>query len=118
MRLTASLFRRRALLAAAAAIPLRAEPPITTFLSAAPPEPRQSTEVVRGGRRLTHPASAPDDADGALALSELQGQLARTQSACLRLAQQLEARYVRYAWTEQLAADLRAIAHDTPGTAR
>jgi hypothetical protein len=60
------------------------------------------------------PIGQPDDT--ALALSELQGQLARTQAGCLRLAQQLEARYVRYAWTEQLAGELRAIAHDTPAS--
>lgn len=60
------------------------------------------------------PCPTADDGDTALALSELQGQLARTQAGCLRLAQQLEARYQRYSWTEQLAQDLRAIAHDTP----
>jgi hypothetical protein len=101
MRLTTSLFRRRALLAA----PLAAVGPST-------PAPRP---------RMTHAATEAcytipphDDGDTVLALSELQGQLARTQAACLRLAQELEARYVRYAWTEQLARELRAIAHDTP----
>jgi hypothetical protein len=59
------------------------------------------------------PIGQPDP-DEQLAASELQGQLARLQSRVLAMAQQLEARYQRYTWTEQLAQDLRAIAHDTP----
>lgn len=54
------------------------------------------------------------DTDGELAFSELEGRLARTTARLEQLATELEARHVRYAWTEQLAADLRAIAHGTP----
>lgn len=103
MRLTASMFRRRAVLTA----PLVVLGPSTPGFA---PDGRP-TPCVPVSCDDCPTCAPPDDA---LAVSELQGQLARTQAACLRLAQQLEARYVRYAWTEQLAADLRAIAHDTP----
>lgn len=95
MRLTTSMLRRRALLAAPIVV---LDPPTTNPNGA--------------------PSARADDGDTALAVSELQGQLARTQAAILHEAQKLEARYVRYAWTEQLAADLRAIAHDTPPMGR
>lgn len=113
MRLTSSLFRRRALLAA----PLATIGPST-------PKPRLLAcgwcYEEHGEAVHPHPECpiGYTDPDTALALSELQGQLARTQSACLRLAQQLEARYVRYSWTEQLAQELRAIAHDTGPSGR
>lgn len=96
MRITTSLFRRRALLTA----PLAAIGP-STAPGATPPD-------------RTAACTPADDGDTKLALSELQGQLARTQAAILLEAQKLEARYLRYSWTEQLAADLRAIARDTP----
>lgn len=97
MRLTTSLFRRRTLLAAPVAV-----------LDYGDRVPPMRTQPLTG-------IKADPCCDDQLAYSELQGQLARTQSACLRLAQQLEARYVRYAWTEQLARELRAIAHGTVG---
>lgn len=52
--------------------------------------------------------------DAALALSELEGRVARTVQRLERLAHELDARHQRYAWTEQLRVELLAIAHDTP----
>lgn len=59
-------------------------------------------------------ADGDDGADTRIALSEATGRITRTAQRLERLAAELDARHVRYAWTEQLAADLRAIAHDTP----
>lgn len=55
----------------------------------------------------------PDSADDLLAASETEGRIARTTARLLLLADELEARHVRYTWTERLAEELRNIAHDT-----
>ncbi|MEY9876621.1 hypothetical protein ABH931_006131 [Streptacidiphilus sp. MAP12-33] len=53
-------------------------------------------------------------ADDLLALSELQGRMARMTDRLERVAESLEARHVRYGWTVRLREELLAIAHDTP----
>lgn len=55
-------------------------------------------------------------ADDLLALSEAQGRITRTVTRLERVAAELEARHVRYAWTVRLREELLAIAHDTPPT--
>lgn len=98
MRLTASLFRR---------------PPITHATT----QPSYTIPPHPDG--LDHATTAIDRLiDDRLADSELHGRVARTTERLERLAAELEARHVRYAWTEQLAADLRAIAHDTSTSGR
>jgi hypothetical protein len=51
--------------------------------------------------------------DARLALSEANGRITRTTARLQLVVAELEARHVRYAWTEGLAAELRNIAHDT-----
>lgn len=80
----------------------------------------QPAPVVRRVTPARPPLAALIDrhADDLVARSELEGRLARTVQRLERLAAELEARHQRYVWTEQLAAELRAIARDTAASER